>query len=254
VFHDVSSIAPGTRVRYRAVVLDNAGHSRSSGAEATRVAPPAITIDAPAEGAKVRTAQLRATAVPEQATHVVTFERQVGASGWTPIGTDDSSPVYSASDDLQALGLPIGSEVHYRAVLRYAPGRTVTSAVRTVTVAPPPLETAVLHYQRPDDDYGETTTDQYWGLHLWGDAIATGVETQWTAPRRPDTIDATSATFRIPLKDDTKPVNYIIHQPGGDNVPTTREPGGDRSFVPADHPEIWVCAGDATIRDTPGCP
>ena len=254
VFHDVSSIAPDTRVRYRAVVLDNAGHSRSSGTEATRVAPPAITIDAPAEGAKVRIAELRATAVPEQATHVVTFERQVGASGWTPIGTDDSSPVYSASDDVRTLGLPTGTEVHYRAVLRYAPGRTVTSAVRTVTVAPPPIDTAVLHYQRADDDYGETTTDAYWGLHLWGDAIADGVATDWGAPRRPDTVDTTSATFRIPLKDDTKPVNYIIHKPGGDNVPTTREPGGDRSFVPIDHPVIWVCAGDATIRDTAGCP
>ena len=30
VFHDVSDIAPGTTVQYRAVVLDNAHHTRSS--------------------------------------------------------------------------------------------------------------------------------------------------------------------------------------------------------------------------------
>jgi glycosidase len=245
VFDDVADVAPGTKVRYRAVVLDNAGHRRHSEREATVVAPPAITIDAPAEGAKVRTAQLRATVVPEQASHVVTFERSTGASGWTPIGTDDSSPVYSASDDVTALGLATGTEVHYRAVLRYAPGRTVTSAVRTVTVAPPPLTEAVIHYQRADGDYTG------WGLHLWGDAIADGVATDWGAPRPPDTTGSSGAVFRIPLKDDTKPVNFIVHQPGGDNVPTTREPGGDRSFVPADHPEIWLKDNDPNVYFAP---
>jgi alpha-amylase len=148
---------------------------------------------------------------------------------------------------VMALGLPTGSEVQYRAVLRYAPGRTTTSAVRTVTVAPAPIDTAVVHYTRADGVY----TD--WGLHLWGDAIAAGVATTWDAPRQPDTVDASGATFRIPLADDTKAVNFIVHKPSGDNVPTTREPGGDRSFVPIDHPEIWLCAGDPAIHYTAGC-
>ena len=55
------------------------------------------------------------------------------------------------------------------------------------------------------------------------------------------------ACYEIPLVDDTKAVNFIMHQPGGDTVPTTREPGGDRSFVPIDTPEIWLKAGDPTI-------
>jgi alpha-amylase len=33
-------------------------------------------------------------------------------------------------------------------------------------------------------------------------------------------------------------------------VPTTREPGGDRSFVPAVSPEVWVVSGDPTIHTT----
>jgi alpha-amylase len=45
-------------------------------------------------------------------------------------------------------------------------------------------------------------------------------------------------------------LNYIIHQPSGDNVPTTREPGGDRSFVPAVSPAVWVVSGDPTIHTT----
>jgi alpha-amylase len=42
-------------------------------------------------------------------------------------------------------------------------------------------------------------------------------------------------------------VNFILHRPSGDSVPDTREPGGDRAFVPIDAPEIWLQAGDATI-------
>ena len=53
--------------------------------------------------------------------------------------------------------------------------------------------------------------------------------------------------YEIPLVDDTKTVNFIMHQPAGDTVPTTREPGGDRSFVPIQSPEVWLKAGDTTI-------
>ena len=45
-------------------------------------------------------------------------------------------------------------------------------------------------------------------------------------------------------------LSYIIHQPSGDSVPTTRELGGDRSFVPAVSPEVWVNQGDPTIHTT----
>jgi hypothetical protein len=55
------------------------------------------------------------------------------------------------------------------------------------------------------------------------------------------------AVFEIPLVDDTKPVNFIVHPPGADE----REPGGDRSFVPLDHPEIWIRQGDPTIYFAP---
>src|SRR6476469_6865698 len=210
VFHDVSDIAPGTSVRYRAVVLDNAGHARRSHTGATQILPPAVMIDAPAEGAKVRTAALRATVTPEHATDVVTFERRAGGSDWTPVGTDSSSPVYSATDDVLALGLPVGSEVQYRAVLRYAPGRTTTSDVRTVTVAPAPLAEAVIHYNRPDGDYAD------WGLHLWGDAVQNPTA-NWPDPQQRDGIDGYGAFFRIPLKDDAQPVNFIVHR-SGDNA------------------------------------
>ena len=68
-----------------------------------------------------------------------------------------------------------------------------------------------------------------------------------TSRGRAAAVDGGWAVYEIPLKDDTKPVNFIMHLPSGDTVPTTREPGGDRSFVPLDHPAIWLVQGDPTV-------
>ena len=65
--------------------------------------------------------EVRATAAPELAHYVVRFERQVDGGAWTPVGTDDSSPVYTAFDD--TTGLADGARVTYRAILTYAPGQ-----------------------------------------------------------------------------------------------------------------------------------
>jgi glycosidase len=243
VFDDVADVEPGTRIAYKAVVLDNAGHTRTSGERTVRVAEPSVTIENPAEGAKVRDrVQVTATVVPEHPDDVVTFERRVGAGAWTAIGTDSSSPVYTVADDISALAP--GTSIQYRATLDGA----VTSAIRSVEVAPPPLTTAFVHYRRPGGDY----TD--WGLHLWGDAIADGVATDWGAPRQPSGFDSFGAVFEIPLEDDTKPVNFIVHLPGRDDVPTGREPGGDRSFVPLEHQHIYLVQGDPAIHFTPPPP
>jgi glycosidase len=240
VFHDVADEKPGTRIEYRAVVLDNAHHTRASHKRSLTVAPPAIALEAPPDGGRVRgRVEVRAVATPEHAHYVVTIQRSVDNGPWTNVGTDSSSPVYTAFDD--TAGLRDQASVRYRAVLTYAPGKTVTSDPRTVTVVQTPVTTAVVHYIRPAGDYAD------WGLHLWGDAIADGVATTWDAPRQRARIENGEAIYEIPLKDDTKPVNFIMHRPSGDSVPTTREPGGDRSFVPLDHPQIWLKQGDPAV-------
>ncbi len=246
VFHDVSDIVPGTTVQYRAVVLDNAHHTRSSAVRSSKIAPPAIALEAPSENGRVRgTVEVRALATPEHSNYSVTFQRSVNGGPFTAIGTDDSSPVYTVFNDTSSLA--DGATVTYRAVLTYAPGRTVTSNTRTVTVVQTPVTTAIVHYNRPAGDYG--TVPNGWGLHLFGDAVADSVlaTVAWDKPFQRTGMDTFGAVYAIPLKDDTKPVNFIMHLPAGDSVPTTREPGGDRSFVALDHPEIWLKAGDATI-------
>jgi hypothetical protein len=241
VFHDVTDRRAGERVEYKAVVLDNGGHTRTSRARTGTVPAPALTWDAPAAGARQRgTVLLRLFADPERATHVVAFERRVGGGAWTPIGSDDSSPAYSLSDSIA--GLAPGTVVTYRATLTEPDGTRVTSAERAIEVAPPPLDTAVVHYLRPAGDYAD------WGLHLWGEGIV--APTDWAAPlQRTGVVDGW-ARYEIALTDDTDRVNFIMHRPSGDSVPSTREPGGDRSFVPIDHPEIWLVQGDPAVYTT----
>jgi alpha-amylase len=248
VFHDVAGLRAGTEVQYKAVVLDNAGHTATSRARDARVPAPALTVEAPAEGSNVRgTVEVRAVADPERGTHVVRFERSIGDGAWTTIGRDTSSPAYTVFDDLAPLGLAAGTRIRYRAVLAEPDGTRVTSAVRTVRYAGPPLTTATVHYLRPAGDYTG------WGLHLWGDGIDREVLDQvaWDRPWPPTRIENGWAEYDITLTDDTKPVNFIVHLPNGDTVPTSREPGGDRSFVPIDHPQIWLKQGDPTVYTSP---
>ena len=125
-------------------------------------------------------------------------------------------------------------------------GHTSFASATTTVVAPQGggAGNATLHYHRDDGVY----TD--WGLHLWGDAIAEGVGTSWDKPRAPTRFDDFGAVFEIPLADAAAALNYIIHKPSGDSVPSTREPGGDRAFVPAVSREVWINSGDPTIHTT----
>jgi hypothetical protein len=241
VFHDISDIAPGTTIKYRAVVLDNAHHTRSSATRSSTVAPPAITLEAPNEGQRVRgIVEVRATATPEHSNYVVTFERSVDGGPFTVAGTDDSSPVYTVFDDTSSLA--DGAHVTYRAVLTYAPGQSVTSDTRTVTVVQARVTTAVIHYNRPAGDYPA------WGLHLWGDGLAPGEATaEWTNPTPFEGSDAYGALHQIGIADDTKRVGFIVHGRPPLTDPNIKDTPNDRFFIPLATPEIWLRQGDPRI-------
>lgn len=133
VFHDVAALDPGTGLEYRAVVLDNKGHTAGSGVVSAEASAPVVTLEAPEENARVRDAvELSAVADPEKATNVVSFERSVDGGAWEEIASDSSSPAYTYTDDISGLDLPDGTQLQYRAVLGGA-----VSNVRTVTVGDP---------------------------------------------------------------------------------------------------------------------
>ncbi|GAB3989308.1 hypothetical protein GCM10029978_114070 [Actinoallomurus acanthiterrae] len=138
VFHDTSGYRTGTPLRYRAVVLDNAGHTRWSDVRSTAVPAPSVTVTAPKDGGTVTSIDpvtVQAGIDPERATQSVRFQRSVGGGAWEDLGTDTSSPDYVVTDDVSKL--PLGTHVRYRAILIEPGSRPVTSAPVTVTTAEP---------------------------------------------------------------------------------------------------------------------
>jgi len=242
VFRDVARIAPGTAVRYRATVLDNNRNQRTSAVRTAQVAPPELRLEAPREDGRVRGEVVtRAVSTPELAHYVVRFERQVDGGAWTTVGTDDSSPVYTAFDDTTGLG--DGARVAYRAVLTYAPGQTVTSDTRTVTVVSTPVTQATIHYHR-------TTDSNYaaWGLRLFGAALAAGEATaEWGNATPLQGTDAFGAFRVIDIADDTKQVGFIVHgRPP--NSPDIKDTDADRFFVPLECPHVYVTQGQPAFE------
>jgi pullulanase-type alpha-1,6-glucosidase len=256
VYHDVTGIAAGTPLLYKAVVMDAAGNLESdTGTAVVGEAEP------PAGGA-----------APDYA--VVHYNRPDGNyAGWGVHFWEDidetvtwETPRPLAGEDdfgrfawvkLAANPDKVGFIVHQGDTkdpgpdMEFNPSLTpevwVNSGDSTVYTSQAAAQGFVeIRYQRPDGVY----TD--WGLHLWGDAIADGVGTDWAAPRMPDDIDDYGAHWIIPIDDPTQPVNFIVHKPGGDSVPETREPGGDRSFLPAAEPAVWLQSGDVAVYGTRG--
>jgi alpha-amylase len=138
VYDDVSRLKPGLKVSYRAAVLDNAHHRRGSAARSTQVPRTQITMTAPADGGTVSNIDpvtVTATVDPERPLQSVEFQRSVAAGPWTSLGTDDSAPAYTTTDDVS--GLPLGTSVRYRAILSEHGVVQSTSAPTTVTTAPP---------------------------------------------------------------------------------------------------------------------
>jgi hypothetical protein len=212
----------------------------TGGLDSARVvsAPSHVNIEVPTEGQVVRgTVEVRAVVDLDCPGYVVRFERSIAGGDWSQIASDSSSP-YTVLDSLPA-DLPPGTPIQYRAILSAPDGTTVTSAIRTVRAGGPPLRHASVYYYRPAQDYSD------WGLHLWGAAVA--VETEWHAPFPWTRIEDGWAVYVIPLRDDTKQVNFVIHLPSGDSVPDSREPGFEQSFIPLQNPAVWMIQGDATV-------
>ncbi len=103
-----------------------------------------------------------------------------------------------------------------------------------------------IHYHRPDGDYGDPTGTDYWGLHLWGDAIDPSEGTSWGTPKKPTGVDDYGAYWKILIANAKQPLNFIIHR--GDN----KDPGPDESFIPEEMATVWKISGDLAIYSQQG--
>jgi glycosidase len=178
----------------------------------------------------------------------VTFAVREGDGEYVPIGTDDNAPYrvfFDASD------VPEDTTLSFRAIVNDLSGHLAADQVVNVGVelaepSGPETPYALIHYQRPAADYGDHTTgnfNDFWGLHLWGNAIDPAEATDWTSPKPFLGEDEYGRFAWVRLADDTQPVNFIVHK--GDEKDPADSP--DRSFDPATTPEIWLRQGDLTV-------
>ncbi|HEX6231318.1 MAG TPA: alpha-amylase family glycosyl hydrolase [Actinomycetota bacterium] len=179
----------------------------------------------------------------------VTFAVREGDGEWKPIGTDDNAP-YRVFYDASHLEGREDVRLSFRAIVNGLSGHLAADQVVNVGVelaepGGPATRYAIVHYQRQSDDYGDHTTgdfNDFWGLHLWGNAIAVSEATDWTSPKPFLGEDEYGRFAFIELADDTQPVNFIVHR--GDTKDPPDSP--DRSFDPGTTPEIWLKEGDLT--------
>ncbi|MER7185215.1 pullulanase-type alpha-1,6-glucosidase [Streptomyces hyaluromycini] len=238
----------GTALRYKAVVVDSAGHTGSALAESTSGTPPVA--DTP-------TASSRDYAV-------VHYKRTDGDY--------DNWGLYAWGDlaDGEATTWPAGHPFVGRdaygafAYVKLKPGATNVgflvvdkdgnkdvSADRSIDVTKtgevwieqgkadvlttrpdyPAQDTtkAVIHYHRADGDYDG------WGLHVWTGAAN---PTDWSNPLKPVRTDAYGAVFEVPLAEGATSLSYIIHK--GDE----KDLAADQSLdLKSDGHEVWLLNG-----------
>ncbi|GAB1640510.1 pullulanase-type alpha-1,6-glucosidase [Krasilnikovia sp. MM14-A1259] len=249
-YHDLTGLAGGTPLRYKAVVRDSKGRTASTTTTA-RVGTPVTT------------------AGPGYA--LVHYQRPAG--GYDNYGLYAFGDIDASAQTTWPAGQPFAGEDSYGrfAWVKLKPGgtkvgfivvskdgqkdveqdrfldptkdaevwlkqgdATVYATRQAATGKPDPAQeenTAILHYRRADGDYSG------WGLHVW-DGAATG--TDWGSPLQPSGTDAFGAVFRVPLAAGAKGLSYILHK-------------GDTKDLPADQRldfgtagrEVWLLAGEA---------
>ncbi|MFJ2187774.1 pullulanase-type alpha-1,6-glucosidase [Kitasatospora sp. NPDC087861] len=248
VTQDLSAAAPGTVVRYKAVVQDSSGRLRSATASFTTGAPAPKPV--PTAGARPYA--------------VVHYNR--------PDGDYDGWNLYAWGDlaDGEATQWPAGHAFTGRdaygafAYVKLKPGASDVGfivekngvkdvdadrhldvgaagevwlkqgdpTVRTADPGPagtPPAGTAVIHYNRADGDYDG------WGLHDWTGAAT---PTDWGKPLTPVRRDAFGAVFEVPLAPGATSLSYILHKGNDKDLPA------DQSLdFAVNGREVWILGG-----------
>ncbi|SCE64839.1 alpha-1,6-glucosidases, pullulanase-type [Micromonospora matsumotoense] len=248
VHHDLTGLAGGTRVEYKAVVRD--GKGRTTATRTTGV------VGTPAQGAS-------------RDWVVVHYQRPAGDyADWGLYAWGDLDPAYVTE---WPTGQPFAGQDSYGrfAWVKLKPGAksvgflvvdkagnkdvandrtvdvTATGEVwvkqgdpalyptrQAATGEPDPAVdpgTAIIHWRKADNDYAG------WGLHVW-DGAAT--PTDWSTPLLPEKVDSFGALFRVPLAAGATGLNYIIHR--GD---TKDQPDDQRLDLAGIGHEVWLLGG-----------
>ncbi|MER5445526.1 pullulanase-type alpha-1,6-glucosidase [Streptomyces sp. NPDC002764] len=241
-------VPAGTALRYKAVVVDSAGHTASATAASTTGTPPAPEIP---------TASSRDYAIVHYKRTDGDYDNW-GLYAWGDLADGEStnwpaSHPFVGRDAYGAFAYvklkPGASNVGFLVIDK--DGNKDVSADRSIDVTKTgevwieqgkdtvqttrpdyPAQDkskAVIHYHRADGNYDG------WGLHVWTGAAN---PTDWSSPLKPVRTDAYGAVFEVPLTDGATSLSYIIHK-------------GDDKDLPADQSldlksngyEVWLLNG-----------
>ena len=224
VFHDTSDIEPGTQVSYKAIVLDNAGHTSTSAVE-DRDDPRAGDHHRGADqGQRVRgSVEVRAIVTPEHADYSMRFERSV--DGGAVHDGRHRRLLAGLHGDRQPVGAARRGEGHLPRGARLRARQDVTSATRSVTV----VQARVTDGDGPLPAHVGRELRGVGAAHVRHRDRSRRGTPAWTNAKPFEGIDADGGVnHKIDIADDTKRVGIIVHgrPPGGnpnikDTDPTT---------------------------------
>ncbi|MET7284869.1 pullulanase-type alpha-1,6-glucosidase [Streptomyces sp. NPDC005573] len=243
-----ADVPAGTALRYKAVVVDSAGHTASATASSTTGTAPAPEVPTAssrdyavvhykrADGdyadwglyAWGDLADGEATTWP--AGHPFTGRDAYGAFAWVKLKPGASNVGFLVIDkdgdkdvsadrsiDVTKTG-EVWIEQGKADVLTQRPDYPVQDTAK-----------AVIHYHRADGDYAG------WGLHVWSGAAH---PTDWPNPLQPVKTDAYGAVFEVPLTEGATSLSYILHKGDDKDLPT------DQSLdLKANGNEVWLLNG-----------
>ncbi|MDG4765567.1 pullulanase-type alpha-1,6-glucosidase [Solwaraspora sp. WMMD406] len=247
--HDLTGLAAGTRVEYKAVVRDDKGRTATTKTTARVGTPPqgdsrdwlVVHYQRPAGDYADWGLYAWGDIDPDWQTPWPTGQPFVGedsygrfawvklAPGATSVGflVVDADGVKDVEAD-RVVDVSAAGEVWLK-----QGDPTIYPSRRDATGEPdPPVDdgAAVLHYRRADGDYTG------WGLHVW-DGAAT--PTDWADPLPPADRDDFGVTFRVPLADGATGLSYIVHRGDDKDLPTDQR----LDFATVGR-EVWLLAGD----------
>ncbi|WP_441246405.1 pullulanase-type alpha-1,6-glucosidase [Kitasatospora sp. McL0602] len=251
VTQDVGAVAPGTVVRYKAVVQDSSGRLRSTTGSFTTGTPAPKPVPS-------------ATSRPYAVVH---YQRKDGNyDGWNLYAWGDLADgegtnwpaghgftgrdAYGAFAYVKLKGgaSDLGIVVENNGTKDVDADRHIDvgstgevwlkegdPAVRTADpdpAVPVPDGKAVIHYHRADGAYDG------WGLHDWTGAAS---PTDWGAPLQPARKDAFGDVFEVPLAAGATSLSYILHNGNDKDLPN------DQSLnFAASGREVWILGGQET--------
>ncbi|BCL20030.1 pullulanase-type alpha-1,6-glucosidase [Streptomyces tuirus] len=242
------NVAPGTALRYKAVVIDSAGRTASALAASTTGTPPAeepptassrdhaIVHYKRADGdytdwglyAWGDLAEGEATEWPKS--HPFTGRDAYGAFAWVKLkpGASNVGFLVIDKDGNKDVSTDRTIDVTKTGEVWIEQGKDTVTTERPAYPAPDRTK-AVLHYHRADGTYDG------WGLHVWTGAAN---PTDWSSPLKPVKTDSYGAVYEVPLTEGATSLSYIIHKGDEKDLPT------DQSLdLKANGHEVWLVNG-----------